>query len=204
LMGGQAVVDAGFATSIVESVEGEEEPENSILDKNEISAKIEEIKNKLKEVDNKEDLNKWVAKLNPENETKPPLADGNIIEEDFTNMKLEEFLNQNPEAKAKNDLMIKNAETEAVKNERARGMEILNLASGSISENVLNAFKEGMTAGEYAVNEIKVNNKAREEAPTQNLGKLDVKDQIPTSEKSEKAKETAIENSVDEFLEGAK
>lgn len=210
LMGGQAVLDAGFATSIVEASQDENETENNLLNKNEISAKIEEIKNKLKDVDNKEDLNKWVAKLvdTPNNnESNPPLGDGNIEKEDISDMAkmtLEEYLNSNPEAKAENDLVIKAAVDDGVKNERARGLEILNLASGNISENVLNAYKEGMTAGEYAVNEINANKKTREDAKPQNLGDINPGNQVPTGENSLVAQAKVDEDDVNKFLEGDK
>lgn len=122
-------------------------------------------------------------------------------------MTLTEYLNSNPEAMAEQKEAIKNAVGEGVKaavaEERARGEEILNLASGNVSENVLNAYKDGLTAGEYAVNEIKVNNQARETV-TQNLGTIEPTNQVPTSPNSEEAKNKATEDAVDKFLEGDK
>jgi ATP-dependent protease ClpP protease subunit len=205
LMGGQAVVDAGFATNIVESSEEDSDETNNImLNKNEVSAKLEEIKNKLKEIDNKEDLEKWSAKLEIENKTEsnPPNGDGNIEEEDISDMKLEEYLNSNPEAKAENDLAIKNAVAEGIKAEKERGDKYFNLAGATVPKELKEAYKNGLSTGDYAEAEMLRANEAKAKAGDTNLGALTVKDQTPGSEEAGKGKkETVVKDSVKEAFD---
>ena len=191
LMGGQSILDAGFASKIIESSDIEKGENNDTLEKNEISAKIEEIKNKLKDVDNKEDLKKWSAKLEIENkiESKPPEGDGNIKKEDISDMNFTEYLNSNPEAKAEHEQAIKNAVAE----DRARGKEILNLSGVKLSEEILNAFNDGLTVGDYATAELKRVNEAKSKTPDTVLGSLSTDKQIPESTEVENSLKTAEE-----------
>jgi len=195
LMGGQSILDAGFASKIIESSDEEKGENNDTLEKNEISAKIEEIKNKLKDVDNKEDLKKWSAKLDIENkkESNPPEGDGNIKKEDISDMNFTEYLNSNPEHKAEYDLAVKNAVDAGIKADRERGKEILNLSGMKLSEEILNAFNDGSTVGDYATAELKRVNEAKSKTPDTILGSLSTDKQIPESTEVENSLKTAEE-----------
>ena len=222
LMGGQAVVDAGFASAIsdapeegeeVESEEDGEEPE--MKTKAEVRAMIKEAQALLKAESQEEDLAQWAAML-----TAPEAAaDGQyemfenashsgdkIMEVD---MKLSEYLDQNPEAKAEHEAMInakaEEAAKDAVEKDRGRSSEILALAGVGVSDEILNAVKDGTTSGDFAKAEISRRQEERAEVVESDDGGLEVKGQTPAAPKnSSEKKDEAIEASVKDYLDQRK
>lgn len=184
LIGGANIVNAGFASTLIEE---KEEEKNARVEKSEIYAKIEQAKANLKTSENKEDLNKWAAKLN-DNVSIPPQAVVDKKEEDYSSMKLDEILNQNAEAKAEFETLKNKAVDDAIKNERERASEILNLSGLAVSDSVKDAFENGLTVGEFAVNEMKNQKKVVENKEPVDFGKVDKKNETITSPKNEESK----------------
>ena len=204
LIGGQSVVDAGFASGIIDDDESteSEEPEN-VVEKNEILALMKEAKNKIREVENSEDLNKWAARIHDTLNSTDIEDDGQKLlfsksapqgaenKQRGDKMNLTDLLKANPEAKAEHDNLIAAANTERVENavteERTRIDELLNLAGGKVTTEIVAAIKNGDSIGDFAVNEIKNRNKEIEEKNTadSNLGDLDAGNQTPIEPKNE-------------------
>lgn len=223
LMGGQSVVDAGYASGIAEedeAIEGEEETSDPV-DKSEIQAKIKEAKAVLREKAEEEDLEKWAAKLKDpvvdeqgqfnmfENAGSPamtPGSDKENIQED--NMDFMSYLDQNPEHKAKFE-ELKNAHAEDVKNsalseDRARSMKIAKLYGNS--EMALNAIGDGTSVGDLAVAEKEKALEASKNATkeTGDLGGLDKsKNGLPekAEESTAKSKDEKAREDVKAYLE---
>lgn len=225
LMGGQSVVDAGYASGIAEEdevVEGEEEALDPV-DKSEIQAKIKEAKEVLREKAEEEDLEKWAAKLKDpvvdeqgqfnmfENAGSPamtPGSDKENIQED--NMDFMSYLDQNPEHKAKFE-ELKNAHAEDVKNsalseDRARSMKIAKLYGNS--EMAINAIGDGTSVGDLAVAEKEKALAAAQSASkeTGDLGGLDkskngLPEEVENQEDNEKSKVNSVmDKAIDNIL----
>ena len=219
LMGGQSVIDAGFASGIYEPNDDEsdiEEPEGK--EKNEVQALMKEAQALLREKAQEEDLEKWAAKLiePPVTEegqiemfqnktvTTPETPGNKIIEE--TDMKFLDYLNQNPEHKAEFEeikaAMSQDRDSE-IKADRERSAKIVKLYGNT--EGALAAIADGTSVGDLAVAEKE---KAVDERKTDNqdLGGLDkTKGQLPDkSETKESQKDEAVEKSVSAYLEGVK
>ena len=187
LIGGEAVVEAGFASNIVESDEYEEEDEQETVDKTVIKAKIKEAKNILRSKQNQEDLNKWAAKIHEfnnsidiaENENQSKKIDKKSME--AFNMDLNEYLEKNPDAKATIENEKKAAIDIAVNEDRSRFAEVLALSGVAIPENILNSAKQGKTVEEFAVAELKARNAKLANLPKEEteLGKLSTENQLP-------------------------
>jgi len=212
LIGGQAIIEAGFASSIIESSDTE-----NIIEKSEIVAMIKEAKNKLQEIVEQEDLNKWAAKLEikktdntvTENQlnlfNNLPLSGEKNKPED-SNMNLTEYLNSNPEAKAVYEKIINSAKTEgteeavknAVKEDRERTAEIVALFG--TSEMALNAIKEGKDVKDLALEEKKAAIEKKENAEVPDMGGVTGKNQLPEKANSEESKKDIVKNSVSEYL----
>ncbi|MCP4393640.1 MAG: Clp protease ClpP, partial [Alphaproteobacteria bacterium] len=110
LIGGESVVDAGFASGIVDEDQTEPEEQN-VIEKSEVLAMMKESKNKIREIENQEDLNKWAAKIEKTLNAVDVEADGQKLlfsesapsgakNKSEVDMNLSEYLDQNPEAKA--------------------------------------------------------------------------------------------------------
>ncbi len=220
LIGGQSVVDAGFASEIIDDDETEESEESEIVDKVEILAKIEEAKNQLREVENNEDLNKWAAKIDEVLNSTDVDNGQNLLFRESKNsvsageknmrgdkMNLNDLLAANPEAKAEHERLIA-AETNrvdtAINEDRERSAKILALSGNKLPDNVLASIKEGDSVGDFATKEIENRNT---EIPNQTpeeteIGKLDKSAQLPAGEKKEdkEEKEAQIDNELDSFF----
>lgn len=223
LIGGQEVVDAGFASGIVEddNSEGESEVEDA-LEKSEILAMMKDAKNKLREIEKQEDLEKWAARINtalnttditPEgqkllfNENKNPVSAGENKDKEGKQMNLTDLWKANPEAKAEYDKNIKAAETKgienAVKEDRERTAEVLALSGLNIPENILASVKAGETVADFAKAELKTRNEAQGKVTEkeQNLGKLSPENQVPEKSKNENDEETPAVKKMDNAVD---
>lgn len=222
LMGGQAVVDAGYASGIVgtdEYEESEGDPDEVALDQSEVNAMIKEAKAVLKEKGQEEDLEQWAAKLKGpivdekgqfnmfENADsgKTPGSDKNIIQGE--NMDFMTYLDQNPEHKAEFEAKQKAFADEkvnaAVSEDRERTAKIVKLYGQS--ESAVNAIKEGTSVGDLAVaekeNAMAASENAGKDAP--DVGGLDkAKDSMPKAVVVDKAKakNDAAKASVEAYL----
>ncbi|MCP4393983.1 MAG: Clp protease ClpP, partial [Alphaproteobacteria bacterium] len=202
LIGGQSVVDAGFASEIIDDDYTEESEESEIVDKVEILAKIEEAKNQLREVENNEDLNKWAAKIDEVLNSTDVDNGQNLLFRESKNsvsageknmrgdkMNLNDLLAANPEAKAEHERLIA-AETNrvdtAINEDRERSAKILALSGNKLPDNVLASIKGGDSVGDFATKEIEnrnteISNQTPEETE---IGKLEVSNQMPAGEKT--------------------
>lgn len=220
LIGGQSVVDAGFASGVIEGDSDNDEGEESeVVAKSEIVARMEEARIRLQEVEAKEDMEKWAAKIN---------TTLNVVDVDDAGQKLlfgespsghndmegsmdlKAFFEKNPEAKAEHDELIKSAKAEgraethdeAVKADRERFAEVLALSGVGIPENVLKSAKEGQTVSDFAVNELKIRNEkiaAKKDKKPEGMDGVDADDQIPV--KPEGEEKSAAENKVDAAID---
>jgi len=219
LIGGQQIVDAGFASSIVENSDSENTDPENVIEKSEIVAMIKEAKNTLQEIVAEEDLNKWAAKLKinkadnivKENQldlfNNLPLSGENLKPED-SKMNLTEYLNSNPEAKAEHEKLIKAAKTEGIENavteDRERFAEVLNKSGIIIPENVLKNAKT-MTVGDFAIAELDRRNEAikKQGDKPQDMGGLKPTNQVPERPEGDEEKtgaEKKIDNAIDKIV----
>lgn len=219
LIGGQSVVDSGFASGIVKDDETEtEDIENEIIDKSEILAKMKEAKNKLRDIENTEDLNKWAARIHETLNSTDIEDDGQKLLFDVPNpdqsgknnsvedyMDLKDFLDKNPEAKIDVDKMVNDIVDDRVKDavaeDRERSAELLTLSGLKIPDNILDSVKKGDTVGDFAKAELKARNEkvnavTKEE---QNLGGLSNEGQEPKN--VEGAEKSKTEKTVDDVLD---
>ncbi len=212
LVGGQSVVDAGFASKIVPGSALPEKEENEILDKTVILAKIEEGKIKLKELDIKEDLEKWAARIDeqliPKNQSAPLIAEGNILKGDFKNMKLDEILNANPEAKAEyeNDKIsaFNNGKKanfdQAIKDERERIGKIINLSGFILPDNLKASVESGESLDIFMEKEISARNlKLKKPENNTEIGDLSNDHQLPEGEVVEQG-QTRMDKAINKRL----
>ena len=219
LMGGQAVIDAGFASEIVEHEEETEEVE--IVDQSEVKAMIEESKVKLRDIEDSEDLNKWAAKINEalnvdedghkllfNSKTDPSGSENNSME-DY--MDLKDYLDKNPEAKVEYENSLKTAGEDRVKNaveeDRKRTAEILALSGMKLTDNLKASIESGESLGDFAIKERKA-----ELAVIEAAGDGGQKDglnaaaqtQTPKSESTKEDIKAADEKSVSDYLASQK
>lgn len=198
LIGGQAVVNAGFASKIVPGSALAESEETEIIEQSVILAKIEEGKNKLKELDIKEDLEKWAASINEQlvikKQSAPLNAEGNILKGDFKNMKLDEILNADPEAKAEYNNKILSAVNEgkktsfdqAVNDERTRISKIINLSGFILPDTLKDSIESGESLDIFMEKEIQVRNlKLKKPENNVDIGDLETGSQTPEGEEAE-------------------
>ena len=187
IFGGQEVIDAGFASGFAEC------DDTGRKEKSEIIAEIEEAKATLKEVQRKEDLNKWAAQLNvsaSKIETAPGNPGGNK-EKEVKTMNLDEILAKNPEVAGE----IQAKTGQAVAEDRERVGKILAASGMALNESVLNAVKDGVSAGDYALAEL---TSARASAGNvSDFGKIEPKAQKP----EEPAEVKEVSNKVDLALD---
>lgn len=216
LIGGESVVDAGFAAGIVEdddsemdseSGEGESE-ESEIVEKAQIQALIKEAKNKLKTQDIEEDLDKWAARIHAEVNKTDVTEDGQALlfsesapsgaknkKEEFK-MTRNEFFEQNPEAKAENESAMAQAVSDAVAADRERGKDIFALYG--VNDSSIKAYENGVSVSELAVEEKRKEVEARKEARAQDLGGLEPKNQVPKKETVVNKDEDKLSSSLEE------
>lgn len=220
VIGGDAIVEAGFASEVVDSSSSGETVSDEIIEKSEILAKIEEAKNKLKDHEIKEDLNKWAAKikkdLNPSGEIKTPVSDENkngsspvtgININSEENMKLGEYLEKNPDAKSefeqKVNLAVEDREKVIVDEERERVSEIIALTSVKLPENVMKAIESGDSTGDFAQAEIKAEKEKKAEGSPDDLGKITDNGQLPAAVVSDKkTKDEEAREAVSKYRAG--
>lgn len=220
LIGGQSVVDAGFASSIISDEDSKDD--DKPMEKAEILAKIEEARLTLRLEAENEDLSKWAARIKEEvNSTdvdsegqqllfSEPAPSGakNIKEED---MDLDAYLNT-PEGKADFEKRTKAANEEAVKAalevERKNVAQILNYAGLALNENVQKAIENGTDPRDYAAGELTRVRENRKDGKDggQDMGGLDVKGQLPKKAEAvtEDSKEKAAADSVEAYLKAQK
>ena len=198
LMGGQSVVDAGFASGITEGDSEEEtDDDTAALEKSEVKAKIEEAKAILRMEPEEEDLSKWAACIEADNKTaSAPKTSGGNIEQEGKCMTLSEFLTGNPEAKAEYDGLIEAAKTEGATNaadENARIMGIIEAANVKLSDSLKATLSDtSLDVKDYALAVLKSNNAQ----PASNADKLkgigaatETKDTVTEDAKAEEQKE---------------
>lgn len=227
LIGGENVVSAGFASGIIEDEDGETEtettPENDIIEKAEIQARMKEAQNELRLTETEEDLGQWAAKIDKTLNETAVTKDGqallftesastsrgeNIKKEEF-DMNLNEFLSKNPEAKAEHDEALAKGTTEAVAADRERFSKIIALSGIAIPENVLSAAKEGQTLAIFMEKELETRNalvaKTKDE-PGNKIGVLATGGQTPEKPEAsvEKTKTKQAEADVEAYLNGGK
>ena len=221
LIGGQSVVDAGFASGIVEDDSSEGETEDT-LEKSEILAMIEDAKNKLREVEKQEDLEKWAARIDtalnttditPEgqnllfNEVKTSVSAGEKNIEEGKQMNLTDYLKANPEAKAEYDKHIEAAETKGNDKAVAEAMknysEVLALSGVKIPGNVQNFADKGGTVGDFAKAELTARNEVQVKVTKKekDLGSLSTENQTPEKPKAEGAEKTKAEKTMDKAID---
>ena len=225
-IGGQAVIDGGFASFMIDETEEsdlsdliERDDELEIVDQAIIRARIEEGKIRLRENGVKEDLKKWAASLKTElvnvSKSAPLNADGNIKTEEFKNMKLNEFLEKNPEAKAEYEKNQKTAyeaagkvTEKAVEDERVRINKLINLSGFNLPESLSGAINSGETLGVFMEKEITVRNlKLKDPGNNQELGKLEDSNQLPGEGEDKKLTgrwDKAVNKRLGKSEEGAK
>lgn len=222
LIGGQSVVDAGFASGIVEDDDSENKDDPEIVDKAEIVAMIAEARTRMKEADVKEDLEKWAAKLEIATNTVDVTKEGQSLlfgeitpsgDNTEAEMKLSEYLGKNPEAKAEFDEAINTAKAEgraetneeAVKADRERFAKVLALSGVAIPENVLKSASDGQTVADFAVAELddrnaKIAAVKTEEKP--DMGGVTATGQVPEGSNTPKASkaEEKMDAAVDKLV----
>jgi len=213
LIGGQEVVDSGFASEVIaDDSDDSDEEKNQIIGRSEILAKIQEARSRLKESDTHEDMQKWAARIR--NVLDQPIVNNEgqtlLFEEENNSlgvdMNWKEFLESNPEAKAEYDEAITAARAEgneeAVKNDRERFAEVLALSGVAIPENVLNDARSGKTVAEFGVEELKRRNEAIAAAEPQEMGGIKPVAQVPEKgEGEEKSKaETVVDSAIDKII----
>lgn len=222
LMGGQAVVDAGFASGVVEGESESDEGEPEVMEKDEVSAWVESTKARMKTAEVQEDLEKWAAKIDSALNTvdvdlegqnllfkeSAPLASGEENNKEDS-MDLKEFLQKNPDAKAEYEKDIAAAAEgveKAVAADRERFAEVLALSGVAIPENVLASAREGKTVADFAVAELKTRNEAKaviiEAAGELNMGGLEPKGQVPKKPEGEEESKAvkAVDAAVDAIV----
>lgn len=198
LIGGQAVIDGGFASFMVEDTKEDDSSsldddavdfalENKIIDKSVIRARIEEGKNKLREKGVTEDLKKWAACLDQEILTlktgsAPLNAEENNNTEEFKDMDLMEFLKKNPEAKAEYDKKFnaaENASNAIVKKERENTFKKINLSGFKLPDDLKESIESGESMDCFLEREIEARNKKLNAAPDDEIGDLADDNQLP-------------------------
>jgi signal peptide peptidase SppA len=141
-----------------------------------------------------------------------PTYVGNNNEGENLNMKLSEFLEKNPEAKAEQEALIDSAKAEAVKDavqkqvneqitaERANMKKIVELSGGTLNKNALECIEKGKTPEQYALMEMEEQKKKNAGNP-QNLGEFNTKTEIvPEKTEEDEVKQKNI-NKVDEVYD---
>jgi ATP-dependent Clp protease protease subunit len=203
-IGGQSIIDAGFASGFLEEEKTEEQTEEDkkTVTKAEVKALIQEAKNILQEKGVSEDQSKWAAELKIRNEinnsdrgVKP---EGEVIEEENSIMEFDEILKSNPDAKAEYEKRIKAARKEGVENvlteDRERFAKILSLSGVKVPENILQAALDGKTAESFAVEEVERRNKALESSTElPDLGGVTNPEQKPQGQN----KKTKLDNDLE-------
>jgi hypothetical protein len=221
LIGGESVVEAGFASGIIEDDESQPADTENITEKSEIVALMKEAKNKIREIENSEDLNKWAARIHDTlnntdieddgqkllfSKSAPSGAENNLRGD---KMNLVDLLKANPEAKAEHDILISTAKTDgidnAVKEERKRTAELLALSGMKIPENILKSVNSGDSVGDFAQAELKARNEAQNtvvENKEDDLGKLENGKQTPENVKEEKTskRENVFDDVIDNMV----
>lgn len=144
LMGWESIVDYGLADEV-------EEGDMSIVEKTEAVAKIETLKNKMRDSGMFEkDIERATAWIKPVNNS---VVDGkNKIEEGNMDkmMSFEDYLKSNPEAEARHKSLVDEAVANAKSEEGKRVNRILALAHVNLTEEAKAAIENGQTPGEYA------------------------------------------------------
>jgi ATP-dependent protease ClpP protease subunit len=202
---GRNIVDEGFADEVIDG-DGESEANQIMLAR----MRIDDCIKHMNDDTMKEDASKAVALLG--NMSKNPLYEGNNNEGENLNMKLSEFLEKNPEAKAEQEALIDSAKAEAVKDavqkqvneqitaERANMKKIVELSGGTLNKNALECIEKGKTPEQYALMEMEEQKKKNAENP-QNLGEFNTKTEIvPEKTEEDEVKQKNI-NKVDEVYD---
>lgn len=212
LIGGESVVDAGFASGIIEDDESlPAEDAQNVTEKSEILALMKEAKNKIRESENSEDLNKWAARIDEVLNSTDIEDDGQKLLFSVKNapsgvennlrgdkMNLVDLLKANPEAKAEYDLLIETAKTDGIDNavteDRKRSAELLALSGVKFPENILESVKNGDTVGDFAKAELKARNDKVAALPEKetDLGKLTTDGQEPENVIEDKEESKAV------------
>lgn len=154
LVGWESIVDYGLADEVYESEEGP-------VDKPEAMAKMEAIKNKMRDSEMfKRDIERaaaWLPKQ-PKNKVNNSVVDGKNKTMEG-NMNFKEFIDSNPQAKAEHEALVGSAvaegKKEAIKAEAERVAGILDASNIVLADEIKTAIVEGQSVGEYAIAALK-------------------------------------------------
>lgn len=141
LMGWESIVDYGLADEV-------EEGDAAVVEKTEAVAKIETLKNKMRDSGMFEkDIERAAAWL-PKKVNNSVVDGKNKIEEG--KMDFDEYMKTNPEAEARHMSLVNEAVANAKSEESQRVSRILALAHVNLSEEAKAAIDGGKTPGEFA------------------------------------------------------
>ena len=114
-------------------------------------------------------------------------------------MDLADLLKDNPEAQKQHDDIVKARVDEAITAERDRGSKLLSIGGKTVSDSLKKAYAEGMSAGDFAIAEIKNRDEKIVKTPSDNLGNLTNVEQTPKSAEVNKDGKDSYDDFLDSF-----
>jgi ATP-dependent protease ClpP protease subunit len=195
---GEEIVQNGFADKMENDADKKDESEEIEFAK----MSIEEAQNKFTAQERKDDLAKAVAMLKSPERVKNTMEGKKFMD-------LQDFLKENPEAKAEFNSLIESAKaegkeeskdvSETMAKERANIKEILALSGVSLSENAEKCIDGGLDAKEFAYFEVKAQ-KEIVKNEKQDFGKIESRKEIVESKEEVSTAQATVDAELDKLF----